>query len=220
MRTLTLVIVISGCTPIIPFHLAETAETMPRGAVSLTLAGGGGAGTLQTGYGGGSARVSVGVGHKMEVGVETSLVGTPASHSLEVLAKLRYKYGFHPNVALLAGIGATGNVDTSTGSGTAGIGGDVGLVASTRPFHDVLRLYGGARFSFVFAAHRDPYDGGGPTQAFIVPVGLAFQTRPTWRIYLEGGLFGGFSEYRVADLRDLGKWIGGYGLVAIAHHWY
>jgi len=221
MRQLWILVVVGGCTPLIPFHLAETAEVLKQGSVSLTVAGGGGGGRdVDKCCGGGSARVSVGVGRSSEVGFEASVVGgAPDTHNVNLLTKFRYKLGFHKNLALLAGLGVIGAFDTQLSKNDrAGLGADVGVVASSDPIAGFLRVYGGARFSFVFGLEKDLYDGV-PTQAFVVPAGLSFQANPAWRFFLEGGLVGGWSEFRFENKISRGDWIGGYGLFAISHTW-
>src|SRR3954470_23750377 len=96
MRVLAAAVLLAGCTPLVPFHLAETAETLKKGGVSLTVAGGGGGGRDVHGCcGGGAARVSVGVGRQMEVGVDLAAVGgDPDNHEVSLLSKFRYKVGF------------------------------------------------------------------------------------------------------------------------------
>ncbi len=213
----------AGCTPVLPFHFAETAETLKKGGVSLTVAGGGG-GARDVGRccGGGSVRVSAGVGHRMEVGVETSVIGgDPQDHEIYVLGKVRCKAGFGRYLALLAGLGASGAIDTRTGSGDAGVGGDLALVWSTGAIGRVARIYGGARFTFMFAVERDFYGGLGPTQGFVVPLGVSFAATHALRLYVEGGLLGGWSESRSSPSRPITvyDWIGGYGSLAIAYNW-
>jgi hypothetical protein len=225
---------LGGCTPVIPFYFAESAETLKKGAVSLTLAGGGGGGqsrraaggsdalTIQSCCGGGAARISGGMGRQMEIGVETAIVGgDPANHNVNILTKFRYKVGFGKYLALVAGLGITGSVDTNTSKGNAGLGPDIGLIWSTGLIGRVLRIYGGGRFTFVFALEKDFYGAGGPTQGFVAPLGLSFAVAHPLRLYVEGGVVGGWSENRANPSQpvDVYGWIGGYGLFALAYAW-
>src|SRR5258708_6596853 len=62
-----------GCTPPIPFFVAETADVLRRGDVSVTVAGGAG-GTAAPCCGGGGVRMRVGVGARQEVGADATYV--------------------------------------------------------------------------------------------------------------------------------------------------
>jgi hypothetical protein len=225
-RVLAIVVVsLGGCTPILPFHLAETAEILQRREVSLTVAGGGGgASNLGNCCGGGAARVRVGLGHRMELGVDTELIGsgTAGSGSLTLGGKVSYKLGLLPYLALLAGVGATGSIGFgTTKNGEAGLGADVGLVASTPLIANRLRLYGGTRLSFVVPTAHDLYDAGGPTESLVVPVGLSIEPDRRWRIFLEGGYLGGFSQGHNGQPPMVfnNGWNGAYGALAVGYLW-
>jgi hypothetical protein len=216
---------LGGCTPILPFHLTETAETLNRRDVSLTAAGGGGGSSnLNNCCGGGAARVRVGLGHRMELGVDTYFIGSgkTASGSLTLGGKISYKVGFLPYLAFLAGVGATGSIGFgTTKNGEAGLGADVGLVASTPLIAERLRFYGGTRLSFVVPVARDIYDAGGPTELFAVPVGLSVEPGAHFRIYLEGGYLGGFSQGYNGQPPTVfnNGWNGAYGALAFSYAW-
>lgn len=217
----------AGCTPVLPMHFAETAEVIAKKEVSLTVSGGGGsASNVNNCCGGGAARVRVGVGHNMEVGVEAEVLGTGNSSAGTVVlgGKVSYKYAPIPYLAILAGVGAMGSFGVGMGAsnGDAGLGADVGAVASTPVLAKLLRIYGGARFSFVVPARKDIYAGGGPTQGIIVPVGLSLEPSRRWRVYLEGGYLGGWSENNYAiNGNRFGSinWNGGYGSLSLAYVW-
>src|SRR5205823_11106957 len=156
-----LILFLVACTPLIPFHFAETAETLKKGGVSLTVAGGGGGGRqpnqgdggrpIQGCCGGGAVRVSGGVGRQVELGFETAVIGGKRTTSgyndneILVLNKLRLKVGLGQHLALLAGIGVSVASDATKNTGYAGFGSDIGLVWSTGLMARVLRIYGGAR---------------------------------------------------------------------------
>jgi hypothetical protein len=227
IRLLPLVIALTACAPIIPFHFAETAETLGKKQASLTIAGGGGDGANGNGNkfvekccGGGAVRVRVGVGHAQEVGVEGSVVGGGDldSGGVYLLGKLSYKLGLTPNVALLAGTGLAGGASRSGRTTDVALGADLALVLSTNRLARVLRLYSGARFSFIVPVAKDPHrsDIGAPTQAFVVPLGLSVEPTPSLRLYFEGAFFGGFSEPNIDGPVTSQTWYGGYGTFALA----
>ena len=227
MRSMALVgLLASGaCTPVIPFYFAETAETLGKKDVSVSFAGGGGgAPNVDHCCGGGAIRFRVGLGHRMELGLETYALGagTIGDGSLALGGKFSYKFAPIRYLALLFGVGATGTIGFGkTANGEAGVGSDFGLVASTPLLGRILRIYGGGRFSFVVPAARDIYDTGGPTQAFIVPVGFSVEPDRHWRFLFEGGYLGGFSENRESHppaATSIG-WNNGYGLFAVAYVW-
>jgi hypothetical protein len=212
-----------GCAPLVPFHFAETAETLKTKQVSLTVAAGGGGGRdVQDCCGGGSARVRVGVGHDMEVGAEFEAIG---GRDTKVLTgKASYKVGFLRHFALIAGLGAGGYV--GNGSPPAILGADVAAVASSPPLVGLLSVYGGARFSFSLPVSGDFYKGY-PSQGFIIPVGLALSAGPRFRLYFEGGFMGGWNEGPGATMPPsttyakptLSDWVGGYGALAASYTW-
>jgi hypothetical protein len=215
MRRSLLLLLVGGCAPVLPFHFAETAETLTKKSVSVTVSGGGGGGNVGGG-GGASARVDVGVGHDQQVGGEFSAMGTVGAAYLG--GKLRYKLGLNDRLALVAGSGVTGTVNVDTGKVTGpAAGADLALVTSTRPNRKGARLYGGLRFSFVVPLARDVYSSsvGGPAQVFVLPIGGAIPLSDRWRVFLEAGLVCGASEYNVE-----GRWVqalvGGYGAIALA----
>jgi hypothetical protein len=232
MRMLLLLV---ACTPIIPFYFAESAETLKKGGVSLTVAGGGGGGRqpnqgnggtpIQNCCGGGAVRVSGGVGRQVELGFETAVIGGKRTGSgyndseLLVLNKLRLKAGFGEHLALLAGVGVSVFSDASKNTGYAGLGADIGLVWTTGLMARMVRIYGGARFSFVLPLKTNNYEAA-PTQDFIVPLGLSFALKPSVRLYVEAGLVGGFAEGGGGyDVFETWPWIGGYGLCAVSYAW-
>jgi hypothetical protein len=223
MRKLTLLLLVpcvAACTPLLPFHYAETAEVLDRGSVSLTAAiGGGTTNGIKDCCGGGAVRVRAGVGHNLEIGGELNAIG--GSGSVALATKLSLKYAPIPYVALLAGLGVVGQIDTDQHTaGDPGVGADFGFVASTPLLARRLRVYGGARFSFVVPAAKDIYSAGGPTQGIMVPGGLSIEPHPRVRIFVEGGGLGGWSENRAsgASVKTNG-WYGGYGALAAAVVW-
>jgi hypothetical protein len=229
MRTVGLVALIglAGCTPLLPFHLGETATVLERRQVSLTVTAGGGDGTdLNQCCGGGAARVSVGVGRHLEVGAESAIMGAGDSDAgtVALSTKLRIKWGPLPYLALVGGLGAQGLVGYRNGNldgGNPAIGGDVGLIASTPLLARTLRIYGAARLSFNIPAASDIYRSGGPTEGVVIPGGLALELGPRWRLYFEGGFLATFSQNRVISTADVrtNDWYGGYGAFSFAYVW-
>jgi hypothetical protein len=131
-RLVAAALTLAACTPPPPFLLAETAETLPARAVSVTIGGGGGAagGSSEvTQAGGAIARVRVGIGHQQEVGIEGGayFAGKPGDGNVYGVGKLGWKLQLRRHAAILAGVGA------SWIGRTAGIGGDLGCVLSTGP---------------------------------------------------------------------------------------
>ena len=212
-----------ACTPPPPFVLAETAETLPTRAVSLTLAGGaagaGGSSTV-TPAGGTVGRLRVGIGHRQEVGVEGGayFVGEPDNGTIYGLGKLTWKLQLLPHAALLAGAGF------SWTNYTAAVGGDFGGVWSSGPLRGrPFTLYAGLRGTIALPMARDPYTNGGITGGVILPLGVAYSPTPAWRLYLELGGFGGGSVnhgvFNAPSGREYFGWGGGYGAVAVSHVW-
>jgi hypothetical protein len=211
---------LGACAPAIPFHFAETAETLKARQVSLTVAGGGGGGRdIHECCGGGSARVRVGIGHNMEVGGELDAIGGKGTAVLS--GKASFKFAPVDYFALIAGVGGSGTINTSgEGSSPLYLGTDVAALFSSRPLANLLRLYGGARFTFVLPTSGQFYQNL-PTQGFIVPVGLALALSPRWRLFFESGMTGGWSELanNMTNQIDRFNWIGGYGAIATSITW-
>ncbi len=235
--TLVAVALTAGCTPIIPMHFGETAEVIAKKEISLTVSGGGGSGSatpvsggsannVKDCCGGGAGRVRFGIGHNMEVGVEAEILGIGDTKGGDIIlgGKVSYKYAPIPFLAILAGVGAVGTlgVNNNNKNGDAGLGADIGVVASTPVLAKILRIYGGARFSFVVPVRGDIYAGGGPTQAIVIPVGISLEPNPRWRVYAEGGYLGGWSENNYAvNGNAFGSinWNGGYAALNVAYIW-
>jgi hypothetical protein len=125
MRILLVVVATSACVPTPPFHTFETADALAANHVAVTVGGGGGGNNGGTCCSGGGARLRVGVGGGQEIGVDATALTD--GNTYDIGTKLAYKRQVAPNVAIVAGAGATfGRVNTY---GTT-IGGDVGAVAS------------------------------------------------------------------------------------------
>jgi hypothetical protein len=205
-----------GCAPLsapVPFHLAETATPLERGAMRATLAGGGGSAIFDGSAGGGDARLRIGVGARQEVGIEGELLrvdtGKPDMHSprwigtsLAYGLKLSWKGAPTDWVAFIAGAGA---MSAATGES---VGGDLALVFS-RP-RGIVRPYAGLRGTVAFPVARPLDDAGGITGGVIVPGGVAVHYADSCDLFLEGGYVQLWSD---GGQRSHG---GGYGLLALA----
>jgi hypothetical protein len=74
---------------------------------------------------------------------------------------------------------------------------------------------------FVVPAAHDIYDAGGPTESFAAPVGLSIEPDLRWRIFVEGGYLGGFSQgYNGQPPMVFNNgWNGAYGALAVGYTW-
>jgi hypothetical protein len=186
MRRSLVLLALAGCAPLSPtppFHFGETGESMPRGRVAISAAGG--AGNFETiggGVGlGGRARYGVGGGH--EVRAELALIGRinnddegKTEQQLEQqpwlgksnaqLYKLSWKYAVTDWLALGAGAGGS---NSATGNA---VGGDLsGLLTSPRVYAG-FRPYAGLRGAVARPVHRGKYEAGGTTRGIVAALGV------------------------------------------------
>ncbi|HEX6836162.1 MAG TPA: hypothetical protein VF334_06290 [Polyangia bacterium] len=212
MRALMLALACGGCIPAVPFVVGETAETLKPREVSAALYGGGGGVLTGTGStrdccGGVMARVRVGVGHAQEVGVEGGayLSGGGAWGT----AKLDWKLQVAEHYALVAGLGTT-FID-----GVVGLGGDAGVIASTSPWRDRVRLYAALRATMMLQTNAKISDGGG-----VLAGGVAYEPTHRLRVALEIGAVGGGGHQVATGLVDGNAgWFGGYGAALVSYAW-
>ena len=213
MRVLVLALACGGCIPAVPVVVGETAETLEAREVSAAVYGGGGAFTGSTSSGseccgGAMARLRVGVGHAQEVGVEGGAYfdGGGAWGT----AKLAWKLQAREHWAIVAGIG------TSFISNTIGVGGDAGVIVSTSPFRDRLRLYAGVRATMMIDTGGEVSDGGG-----ILSGGMAYDLTRGLRVALELGATGsGFHDRHPNEFVPANAgWFGGYGAAVVSYAW-
>jgi hypothetical protein len=201
-----------GCVPAVPFVVGETAETLGPREVSAAIYGGGGAftgtGTAHDCCGGAMARLRVGVGHAQEVGVEGGAYF--AAGAAWGTAKLAWKLQAREHWAIVAGLG------TSFTGSTIGVGGDAGVIVSTSPFRDRLRLYAGLRATMMIDTGGDVSDGGG-----VLSGGVAYDVTRGLRLALEVGATGsGFHDRQPSDFVPANAgWFGSYGAAVVSYAW-
>jgi len=213
MRAVILALACGGCIPAVPFVVGETAEVLEPREVSAAVYGGGGAftGTGSSGggcCGGAMGRVRVGVGHAQEVGVEGGAYLD--SGGAWGTAKLDWKLQLNEHYALVAGVG------TSFIGGLVGLGGDAGVIASTSPWRDRVRLYAGLRATMMVQTDGVISDGGG-----VLSGGVAYEPTRRLRVALEiGAVGGGFHDRQPNDFVPANAgWFGGYGAAVISYAW-
>ncbi len=220
----------TGCFATVPAPIAEGTEVLPPHAVGLTLAGAGGglggfcaAGTqsCSTQFGaGGEARLRVGLPGHQEIGVSgiaafvtsegdaSSLSGQPQTNFVGG-GEVSYKIAPVPAFAIVLGGGALDE------GGTAVVGGNLSLLVAPYTSQRGTEVYTGVRGSFGI-----PILNGatGATESLIVPVGFSFKSGSDVRLFLEGGLAVGFTQYRNAGATDTNQdatFVGGYGAVGV-----
>jgi hypothetical protein len=209
-----------------PSQFAESTETLEPGKVGVTVAGGAGAiaacckanNGSPVGFGGGEARLRVGVGGKQEVGV-SAFGGVGSNNPVDgaLGGKLAYKIAPVPWLAVVANAGAYDFMGGGTGgiSHTAVFGGDLAAILAAKLDSQGNAIYSGARGSFVIPV----LDGAhGATETVTVPVGIMLATSERVRVFLEGGLLLGFSQF--TDEKDPTSsgdttTLGGFGTAAI-----
>ena len=213
MRALALALLCGGCIPAVPFVVGETAETLGPREVSAAVYGGGGAftgsGTAHDCCGGVMGRVRVGVGHAQEVGVEGGayLDGAGAWGT----AKLDWKLQLREHYAIVAGVG------TSFTPSVIGVGGDVGVIASTSPLEGTpLQLYTAVRATMMLQTNAVISDGGG-----VLSGGVAYAPTPRLRVALEAGVIGAGAHDRDPNLYapENAGWFGAYGAALVSYAW-
>ena len=212
MRALAVALLCGGCIPAVPFVVGETAEALAPREVSAAVYGGGGAftgsGTAHDCCGGAMARLRVGVGHAQEVGVEGGAYfdGSGAWGT----AKLDWKLQLREHYAIVAGVG------TSFADNVVGVGGDAGVIASTSPWRDQVRLYAGLRATMMIDTGGATSDGGG-----ILSGGVAWEPTRRWRVAMEIGAVGSaFHDRQPNELVPANAgWFGGYGAAVVSYAW-
>ena len=208
-----------GCTPLVPFHLGESAEVLRRGQVSLSgSAGGGAAGQADpstASLGGIGTRIRVGVGHHQELGAEgTAISSTVQRDGVDWGAKLSWKGAPTSWFAAVLGFGYTHYIGSAVGA-------DVALIfSSPTSVRRPVGIFAGARFSLAVPARSDVYREGGLTEALVFPVGMVIEPARAVRLYLEGGFIAAFSQAH-ADLDPVREVVhftsyGGYGALTVA----
>lgn len=213
MRLVVLALACGGCIPAVPFVVGETAEALQPREVSAAVYGGGGAftGTGSSGSGccgGAMARLRVGVGHAQEVGVEGGAYFDAGG--AWGTAKLAWKLQAREHLAIVAGVG------TSFIAKTIGVGGDAGVIVSTSPFRDRLRLYAGLRATMMIDTSGEVSDGGG-----ILSGGMAYDATRGLRVALEIGAIGsGFHDRQPNEFVPANAgWFGAYGAALVSYAW-
>jgi hypothetical protein len=186
MRGSLILLALAGCAPLSPtppFHFAETSETMPRGRMGVSAAGGvGNFETIGGGVGvGGRFRYGIGGGHELRA--EAAFIGRinddePDDPQQQMerpwqgksTAKL-YKLSWKKDLAdwLAVGVGAGGS-DSATGNA---VGGDVSALATSPRVYLGLRPYLGLRGAFAVPVSRGRDEAGGPTKGLVAALGAA-----------------------------------------------
>ena len=213
---LGLALAFGGCIPAVPFVVGETAETLKAREVSAAVYGGGGAFTGTSGSGseccgGVMARLRVGVGRAQEVGAEGGvyLSGHPGNGSVWGTGKLVWKLQWREHIAIVGGIGTTFN-------GTVALGGDAGVIVSTSPWRDQVRLYAALRGTMMVATSGELSDGGG-----VLTGGLAWDLTRRWRLAAEVGAIGtgAYEPHPINFSPAHAGWFGGYGAALVSYAW-
>jgi len=215
-----------GCYPTLPPHLAEGTEVLRPGGVSLNFAGGGAgfaanvspsAGTTSTTEvaGGLESRVRVGIGAKQEIGASlfvgygSSYGGAGAPFALG--GKLSYKIAPLPWLAFVADAGAL-----SEGSAFVAIlGGDLAVIVAPYTFANGSQWYVAARGSFAV-----PVLSGARAvnESVELPIGLALHTSKRVRLFVEGGPVLGFAQEVTDAAPNFSQGvtsIGAYGVIGV-----
>jgi hypothetical protein len=216
MRAVLLALACGGCIPAVPFAFGETAETLKPREVSAAIYGGGGAFTGSTSSGreccgGAMARVRVGIGHAQEVGIEGGQYyqGHPGNGSIWATGKLVWKLQLREHYALIGGIGMTWLYGV-------GLGGDAGVIASTSPFREQVRLYAGLRATMIVDTTGATSDAGA-----VLSGGLAWDATRRVRLAIEIGAVGGGAHNREQGnfTPEWTGWFGGYGAALVSYAW-
>jgi hypothetical protein len=210
----------AGCTPLVPFHLAETAESLPPRQVSLGGAAAVGSARHGDNAVGGALRARVGVGHRQEVGVETAAAATLNPNPAWTFGgKLAWKISPRDWLAFVAGA----NVSVQQGWAVA-MGPDAAVILSSAPLTVVgrARVYGGLRLGVMFPSVHDVYADNGLTAVAVAPVGLAVEIGRSTRVFVEGGFAGASSfnhatpfTYRPTEVYAH-RFYGGYAVLAFS----
>jgi hypothetical protein len=193
---------IAACTVPPPFHTLETAATLERKQVAVTLGGGGGTGEdLKRCCGGAAGRVRVGIGGRQEVGVDaTTLI---AAEGIGAGLKLAYKIAPWERLAFTAGAGAffAENVNS--------YGADLGAIVSGRDGPGFVP-YTAVRVSAATAA-------GNPSETLTVPIGVSKKLDGNWRAMIELGGVGALSQLKRNDMPTTEATVGFYGGLAFTY---
>jgi hypothetical protein len=207
---IALVVAAAGCTVPPPFHMLETASTLPARGVSVMVAGGGGVGEgLDSCCGGAAARVRVGIGNGQEVRVDGSTIFS--SNSLAGGFRLGYKIAPSGRLAVLAGAGA---FFTEAGSSA---GADLGVIVSARANGRPVIPYAGARLSAAIPADHGLYERSGTSGTLTIPIGVSRRLGAHWQALLELGGVGAISKGELYDDGSIHTQtnLGLYGALAI-----
>ncbi len=184
-------LVAGGCTPNLPFHLAETAEVLHRGEAQVTAAAGtGGVVSGDSSFcncGGAGLRVRLGLGHRQEIGVEGSLIIASDGSFPHAAEKVSWKLGLADWVAVVAGAGVGRSPDGAGADSAPVYGFDLALVASTSPARG-FAFYGGVRGSVDLPFKSDLRAGPGAGVNAIFPFGIAVGGGSPYRLYFEMGV--------------------------------
>jgi hypothetical protein len=122
-------------------------------------------------------------------------------------AKLAWKLQLRERYAIVGGVGAT-----FVGS-AYGVGGDFGVIASTKRLENTpLQLYSAVRLTMMLGNGVD--NGGG-----VLSGGLMWNLTARWRLAFEVGAVGGGGTAEVMGMRTTQGWFGAYGAAVISHAW-
>lgn len=207
-----------------PSQFSESTEVLAPGKIGFTLAGGGSAiagcctsnNGSAVGFGGGEARLRVGIGGQQELGVSAfGGVGSNSPVDGAVGGKIAYKLAPVRWFAIVANAGAYDFIGGGTSlSHTATFGGDIaGILAATLDSKGD-QIYSGARLSFAIPVLTNAQSATG---SLTVPVGVMLVTSERVRVFLEGGLVGSVATYSTTDGMYSGNatTLGGYGTLGV-----
>jgi len=229
MKLAALAIFLTGCFATVPAPIAEGTEVLPPHATGVTLAGAGGGfggickatqSCLSQFGAGGEARIRLGFRGHQEIGAsgfgafvtsqgDTSSLAGQAQTTFIAGGELSYKIAPVPWLAIVAGAGALDR------DGNAGVGGNLAVLVAPYTSETGTELYSGARGSFAIPIFKG---GTGASESVVVPVGFSFKSGSDVRVFFEGGLAIGFSQYdSTSDPKTSqdATWVGGYGAIGV-----
>jgi hypothetical protein len=211
----------AGCAPVAPpYQVFETAEVLDKKEIGVTAAGGlgfygeakvasGPNGIPTTSFstnnwgGGVGARVRYGLGSRSEIGAEASVLADGPSNDLGkyvialAAAKVAYKLGILPQLALVLGLGAAEHFghdvnDPNRTTYDTGLGGDAALIVDPGfALLHLLRPYAGLRLGLSGLVACDHGCGNSGVDVGLLGVlGLSVEPTRSLRLMAEAGVGG------------------------------